>query len=357
MSFQLEHPFDLPPLPPALSAKELFQPEAVRLTVKANKAVSELKGLCHAIPNPYTLLMNLPVLQESRDSSAIEGVHTTLKTLLENQIKAEKYQDPPNKEALRYKTALFAGRDSLQKYKSLSTRSILNIHKHLILGGGQFKTQGNKIVSGQKTIYTPPNPTQLDRLMGNWEQYVHSTDDMTDPLIKIIVSHYQFEALHPFSDGNGRTGRILIILQMCLYGLLDFPILYISNQLFKCRREYYSLLLHVSKTGKWMPLISFFLRAFEKQAQDTKKTISCIIEEWKKMKQALGSRSHKRDFLDHLFNYPVTHASFMGKKLNITYQTAGKYLFDWEKARLLKSHKSGTYKLYYNTGLLKCLKA
>ena len=363
MNFHPKHPFNLPLLPPSFSVEESSQSEIIKLLIEANKAISELNGLCHAIPNAYHLLTHILPILESRDSSAIEGVHTTVKTLLETQIKAEKEQDPINKEGLRYKEALDAGSRSLKKY-SLSTRTILNIHRHLLLIGGEFKKQGNQIAKGTETIYTPPDPTQINKLMHNWEHYVHSSDDMTgslimtDPLIKIIISHYQFEAIHPFSDGNGRTGRILMILQMQLYKLLDLPVLYISSQLFKRRKEYYSRLLNVSKSEEWISLIKFFLTAFEKQAKDTKQIILNIIDERKKMKDALYKNNLMgKDLLDHIFTYPVTHATFMGEKLKLTYQTAGKHLAALEKVGLLKSQKSGTYKFYYNTGLLDCLKA
>ena len=362
MNFHPKHPFDLPLLPPSFSIDELSQSEIIKLLIKANKAISELNGLCHAIPNPYYLLTHILPILESRDSSAIEGVYTTVETLLETQIKVEKEQDPINKEGLRYKYALNAGFRSLKEYNSLSTRTILNIHKHLILSGGQFKKQGNKIVKGTEIIYTPPDPTQLNRLMNNWEKYVHSSEDtanfLSDPLIKIIISHYQFEAVHPFTDGNGRTGRILMVLQMQLYKLLDLPVLYISSQLLKYRQKYYSCLLNVSKSEEWISLIKFFLDAFEKQARDTKQIILNIIGERKKMKEALYQNNlmSGRDFLDHIFTYPVTHATFMGGKLKLTYQTAGKHLAALEKVGLLKSKKSGTYKFYYNTGMLNCLK-
>ncbi len=358
MVFHPDKAFDLPPLPPNLKEKDLFNPKITQLVIKANRSISELKGACHALPNAYALLLNIPVLQEATSSSAIEGIHTTVETLLEAQIKVKKDQDPASKEALRYREALNAGVKSFRKYRSLSTRTILTIHRRLLPQGGLFKQQMNKIVSGKKAIYTPPSPAHIAILMGNWETYIHSLNGI-DPLIKTAIAHYQFEAIHPFSDGNGRTGRILIVLQLLLYQLLEWPVLYISGYLIKHRKKYYSLLLNTSKSGKWIEFITFFLIAFDKQAKQTKKVIMDIIKARDRLKQKLKKEHqfiYSRDFLDHIFSYPITHAIFMADKLDITYQTASKYLSILEKNKILRKKKSGTYKLYYNPYLLDCLK-
>ncbi len=354
------HPFDLPMLPPSLTKKDLFNQEIVSLVIQANRSVSELNGTCRAIPNAYPLLMNIPILQETLSSSAIEGIHTTIQTLLEAQINIKPKKDPASKEVLRYREALHKGFKQFQKYQAIPSRIIKTIHRELMPSGGEFKQQENKIVRGGKRIlYTPPLPTNINKLMGNWENYIHSKDKTIDPLIKIAVSHYQFEAIHPFSDGNGRTGRILIVLQMLLYKLLEFPILYISGYLLQHRQKYYSSLLNITKHGKWMEFIKFFLKAFDKQAQVTKTVITDILSIKSETKKLLKSKHHliySVDFLDHIFSYPVTHATFLGEQLNITYQTASKHLSELEASGVLKSKKSGTYKLYYNSKLLKCLK-
>lgn len=359
MTFNPNYPFNLPLLPPDLKQEDLFEPELVQLTIKANRAIGELNGLCRAIPNPYPILMNIPILQEAMSSSAIEGIHTTVETLLEDQIKLDKEKDPASKEALRYKEALHKGFESLKDYKSLPTRVILNIHGQLIPNGGHFKKQGNKIAKGTKTIYTPPAPTQINNLMSNWESYINSSNRKIDSLVKIAISHYQFEAIHPFLDGNGRTGRILVVLQMVLYKLLDWPVLYVSGYLIKNRQKYYSCLLNITKSSDWLAFIKYMMQAFYEQAEVTQKVITNIIEEKNKMKQTLKSK-HKSiynyELLEYLFAHPVAYPTAMGKKLNITYQTASKYLSDLEKAGLLLKKRSGKYMFYYNFKLLNCLK-
>ena len=359
MTFNPNYSFDLPTLPPDLKQEDLFEPELVQLTIKANRAIGELNGLCRAIPNPYPLLMNIPILQEAVSSSAIEGIHTTVETLLEAQIKLDKEKDPASKEALRYREALHKGFKSLKDYKSLPTRVILNIHGQLMPNGGRFKKQGNKIAKGSKTIYTPPAPRQINDLMNNWENFINSSDQKIDPLVKIAISHYQFEAIHPFSDGNGRTGRILVVLQMVLYKLLDWPVLYVSGYLIKNRQKYYSGLLNITKSGNWLTFIKFMMRAFYEQAEVTRKVITDIIEEKNKMKRILKFEHkliYSQELLEHLFTYPVAYPTAMGEKLNITYQTASKYLSDLEKAGLLVKKRSGKYMFYYNLKLLNCLK-
>lgn len=359
MTFKPDHSFELPPLPPDLDQKDLFEPELIQLTIKANRAIGELNGLCRAIPNPYSLLMNIPILQEAVSSSAIEGIHTTVKTLLEAQIKLERDKDQASKETLRYRKALHKGFEDLKNYKALPTRAILNIHDRLMSNGGYFKKQENKIVKGSKVIYTPPSPIQINNLISNWENYVNSSDKKIDPLIKIAISHYQFEAIHPFSDGNGRTGRILVVLQMVLYELLDWPILYVSGYLIKNRQKYYSNLLNITKSGHWLNFIKFMIKAFYEQAEVTQKVIKDIIEEKNKLKQILKSKYksiYNQALLEHLFTYPMTYPTAMGEKLNITYQTASKYLSDLEKAGLLLKKQSGKHVLYYNFNLLNCLK-
>ena len=362
-SFSPSRPFDLPPLPPELKQESLFDPDLTQLVIKANRSIGELNGLCRAIPNAYPLLMNIPVLQEAVSSSAIEGIHTTVEALLEAQVKMESERDPASKEALRYREALSAGFKSFKKYRSLSTGTILDIHGWLMPGGGHFKKQENKIARGKQILYTPPAPPQINSLMSNWEKYVNSHksagDSQIDPLIKTAISHYQFEAIHPFHDGNGRTGRILMVLQLVLYKLLDRPVLYISGYLIRNRSQYYSSLLETTKSEAWIKFIKFMTAAFYAQAQATKQVILDIIKARSEMKRILKSKHsslYSQELLDHIFAYPVTYPTFMGEKLNISYQTASKYLSHLESAGLLAKKRSGTYTLYYNRKLLNCLK-
>lgn len=360
MSFDPKNPFPLPPLPPALSSNDIMEKGLVQLLIKANAALAELNGTCRAIHNPY-ILLNIPTLQESVASSEIEGIYTTVETALEEQVKAIDEQDPAGKEALRYREAINAGFASLKNFK-LSTRTILAIHEKLMPSlGGRFKQQQNQIAKGQSktVIYTPPAPTEVPRLMSNWESYVHSDDQDFDLLIRVAVSHYQFEAIHPFSDGNGRTGRILMVLQIVSYNLLDLPILYLSGYLNKHRDEYYRLLSAVTNEQKWIDFIKFMLQAMCEQAYVTRDVILKIMSTRAELKEKLQNEFtsiYSPDLLEHIFTYPVTYPTFMADKMGVTYQTASKYLSILEEAEILSKRKSGRHVFYYNIPLLGCLK-
>lgn len=358
MSFEPNVPFDLPKLPPRLESNELLEMSIVQLLIKANSALAELNGTCRAIHNPF-ILLNIPMLQESVASSEIEGIHTTVETALEEQVKIAGEQDPAGKEALRYREAIDEGFKSLENY-SLSTRTILTIHEKLMPdGGGKFKQQQNQIAKGAKVIYTPPGPQSINTLMNDWENYVHNEANSFDSLIRLAVSHYQFEAIHPFSDGNGRTGRILMVLQLVKDKLLDFPILYLSGYLNKNRDEYYKLLMGITQAQEWVPFIKFILTAIAEQAIVTNTVILKIMSERNKLKKKIRSEFssiYSPDLLDHIFSFPVTYPTFMAEKLNITYQTASKHLSALEAAGLLGKKKSGRHTLYYNINLLSCLK-
>ncbi|WP_413290493.1 Fic family protein [Bdellovibrio sp. HCB337] len=358
MTSDPKQPFKLPLLPPQFKTEEIITKELVQLLIKANSSLAELNGTCRAISNPY-ILLNIPMLQESVASSEIEGIHTTVETALEEQVKAVGEQDPAGKEALRYREAINSGFAALDKY-SLSTRTILSIHEKLMpQGGGKFKQQQNQIAKGSKIIYTPPAPPDINELMSNWEKYAHAEDEGFDPLIRVAICHYQFEAIHPFSDGNGRAGRILMVLQIVKDKLLDFPILYLSGYLNRHRDEYYRLLSSVTNDGKWIDFIKFMLQAIHEQAQVTKDVIFKMMSERNKLKKKLRkdfNSIYSPDLLDHIFNFPVTYPTFMAEKMEITYQTASKYLSTLEGAGILAKKKSGRHILYYNVKLLACLR-
>lgn len=360
MSFDPKHPFPLPLLPPPLAPQDFMEKELVQLLIKANAAVAELNGTCRAIHNP-SILLNIPLLQESVASSEIEGIYTTVETALEDQVKSIEEQDPAGKEALRYREAINAGFAQLTDF-GLSTRTILAIHEKLMPSlGGKFKQQQNQIAKGQsKTIiYTPPSPAEVSSLMSNWENYVHSEDNELDPLIRVAIGHYQFEAIHPFSDGNGRTGRILMVLQIVKYNLLDLPILYLSGYLNKHRDEYYRLLSAVTNEKKWIEFVKFMLQAMCEQAFVTRDVIFKIMSTRADLKEKIQkdfSSIYSPDLIEHIFTYPVTYPTFMADKMSITYQTASKYLSILEEAKILSKRKSGRHVFYYNITLLACLK-
>ena len=356
MTFNPAVPFDLPPLPPPLPPGE---PDA-NLLIAARSSLAHLRGVCQSLDNPKLLLL-LPTLQESLKSCEIEGIRTTIEAALEHHMTSpNEIKDHNTKEAICYKNAILKGHQSMERY-ALSTRTIQAIHGELMRNnGGVFCGQQNSIVDGTgKVVYTPPDITKLNPLLSNWEQYANSPNDNLDPLVRAAVCHYQFEAIHPFGDGNGRAGRILMVLQMIQDKLLDHPALYVSGYINEKRSTYYALLKGVTERENWKDYVEFILRAVAIQAQITTE----IILEIKTLRTSIKRRmreQHKNiyniDLLEHLFLHPITYPSFMASKLKITYQTAGKHLAALEKGGFLKKRKIGRKKLYQNTELINCLK-
>ena len=295
-------------------------------------------------------------------SSAVENIYTTIESLLEDEIKPEQERTVNNKKVIKYKEAITTGHKSMQEF-SLSSRTIKAIHKKLELSKGipgEFRQRQNHIAhkTSNKTtiIYTPPQVTCLNRLLSNWEKFVNNEGDQAFfPLIRIALSHYQFEANHPFEDGNGRTGRILIVLQLILEEMLDFPILVISGYLNQYEKRYKELLLNVTTKQQWWEFIEFILHGFSLQASKTKKFLSILKNNRKKLKDSLYNKddlgiakNNITKVVDHIFYHPITHSKYMAGSTNIHWQTCSRYLKSMSDAKLLKMNKSGKYKFYYN---------
>jgi len=226
MPFDVNKPFELPLLPPASLKNEQF----VDVLLKTRTELGELNGYSRSLPNPL-LLLSPAVLRESVASSNIENINTTMEQALQMQLSPESERKAPDKEVLHYRDAILWGFESLKRLP-LSTRIILGAHKRLIPqhSNGYRKTQ-NKItnsVTGE-VFYTPPPAQAIRNLMSNWESFVNGGQGSLDPLVRCAVAHYQFEAIHPFGDGNGRVGRILIVLSLVQSKLLSLPILYVSG--------------------------------------------------------------------------------------------------------------------------------
>ena len=288
--FLPERPFDLEELPPQLNIQHHpnFR-KFMELYLRAQKNISELNGSLREIEN----LNPLYLLHESTYSSAIENIDTTIESVLEDETKPQQERKANNKEVIKYKEAIIRGYKSMKEF-SLSSRTIKAIHKKLELPKdipGEFRKSQNHIAhkTGEKTtiIYTPPQINYLNNLLSNWESFVHKKDTAFFPLIRVVISHYQFEAIHPFEDGNGRTGRILMVLQLILEEMLEFPVLFISGYLSENDRKYKELLLNITKEGQWWEFIEFMLQGFSEQALKTKSFLSTMKNNRKKLKDYL----------------------------------------------------------------------
>ncbi len=357
MKFNPTRPFDLPLLPPPVNFKhEKF----VDIMLKTRTELGELKGYSYGLPKPL-LLLSPAVIRESVASSNIENINTTIEEALQAQLFPEAEQKKPDKEVLRYRDAIIWGYENLKKIP-VSTRLILGIQKKLLpeQNSGYRRTQ-NQIVNGTtgEIVYTPPPANALPGLLNNWERFVSEKGDGIDPLVKAAIAHYQFEAIHPFGDGNGRTGRILMVLQLIQERMLSHPILYVSGYINKTRSEYYKLLRGVRKEEGWHELILYMLKGFHQQAMETKTTIFGIMELFEKTKERVRQKYRKvysAELVEAIFALPIITPVNLGRKLGINYRTASRYLAELAEGKVLHESYVGKYHLYANKSLLKLLK-
>lgn len=355
MSFDPTHPARLDPLPPMADLKN---EDFAEVLLKARVELAELKGASGQIPNP--LLLTAPLLvRESVESSGIENINTTVANVLENQLLPVDEQNKTDKEVLQYREALYWGQNNL-KDLSLSSRMILGIHKRLLKEkGGAYRTIQNHIVNSKtgEILFTPPVQSQIPSLIGNWETYVNDHKKL-DPLIRVAIAHQQFESIHPFEDGNGRTGRILMVLQLVRDEILEMPILFISGYIQNNRAEYYRLLREVSAKGNWHDYIAFMLQGFHLQANETRKTLKKVSDLHKELKDTIKTEHPKiysADLLEALFSFPVIIPTKLASEMNIHYTTASKHLSQLAEAGILSSMKAGRNHFFINKKLVSIL--
>ena len=340
---------DLPMLPPKNGGIETSA--ILKKCISARVALAELKQAAELIPNAAVLVNALP-LMEARASSEIENIVTTTDKLFEYADIAEDKADPATKEALRYRRALFEGSRAVQ-IGSLTVktaiglcRTIKNDKKMGIRenGGTNLKSSASK-----KTIYTPPEGKKLlaDKL-ANWEKFLHDKSDM-DPLVKMAIQHYQFEAIHPFNDGNGRTGRILNILYLVEQGLLDSPILYLSRYIIRNKGDYYRLLLEITTKDNWQEWVEFIIEGVEETCLWTTEKIKSIRE----LMQHTGLFIQKRlpkiyswELNELLFKQPYCRIGNLVDSGIAKRQTASTYLKQLCDIGILRESKSGRETLF-----------
>ena len=359
MKFNPLTPYNgLPLLPP----KENIETTAIlKKTVMASRALAELKGHGGMIPN-QAMLVNTIVLQEAQSSSEIENIITTADALFK-ALTAKTYQaDAAIKEVLRYREALSEGYRTLKKRPLLTTNLFINIFQTIKENRAGIRNVTGTTIANASTgevIYTPPVGESIIRdKLKNLEDYIHA-DNSTDPLIKFAVMHYQFEAIHPFTDGNGRTGRILNILFLILKNLLDFPVLYLSKYIIENKNDYYRLLKNVTVRSEWEPWILFMLEAVEQTATHTRKKIVAIRELFEKTlktaKERLPARVYSKELIELLFHQPYTKGQFLVDAGIAERKTAAGYLKEMEKIGVLKSKKMGKENIYLNVRLFDLL--
>jgi Fic family protein len=357
MSINKEHPYnDLPALPPG---RDIETKDILKKAIKANKALAELKGVGDVIPN-QSLLIDSIALQEAKDSSEIENVITTNDELYQAaNDNLDKYS-PNTKEVFHYKEALWHGLQAI-KERPMSVPVIEQVCNRIKQNNaGIRKTPGAKLTDDQDNIvYTPPEGEQLIReKLDNMLHFLYGDNDV-DPLIKMAITHYQFEAIHPFSDGNGRTGRIINILYLLETGLLDIPVLYLSRYIIKNKNQYYSALRNVTEANEWEAWILYMLDAVEITALETRKSILSIrqlLESTMLKVQKELPKVYSKELIELIFEQPYCKIKFLEQAGIAQRQTASTYLQQLEKLDIVTGIKIGREKLYLNTGLLDLLK-
>ena len=356
MHFSPTIPFDLPELPPA--ADLLTLPVAQTL-LEARVELGELKGYSLAMPNPM-LLLSPAIVRESVASSEIEDIHTTVEMALQQVLFPEAERRPADKEVLRYGDAVRWGLENLEAL-TLSSRLITGIQQHLLpaqMPG--YRQTPNQIVNSvtKEVIYSPPRASGIGRLMGNWERFIDRPVAGLDPLLRCVIGHYQFEAIHPFGDGNGRTGRILMILQLVQEQILTQPTLFISGYINEHRPEYYRQLLSVSAAQEWEPYLLFMLQGFYEQARVTKTTLLAVMQELARLKEQVRGLPQRigGEVVEAVFAYPVATPAAVGRHTGLHYKTASRQLAALAEAGLLERQSVSRYQFYLNRPLLTLLR-
>jgi Fic family protein len=326
----------------------------------ASRHLAELKGVAASIPN-QGILINTLGLQEAKDSSAIENIVTTHDELFKDDLQAQLPGNAAAKEVLRYRQALRAGFEQVREHGLLTLNHILHIQEVLEENRAGFrKLPGTALKDGGgQTIYTPPqNPDEVLRLMGDLERFINGDALFdADPLIKMSLIHHQFESIHPFYDGNGRTGRIVNVLYLVKERLLDIPVRYLSSHIVGTKSDYYRLLQAVRDQDAWEDWVLYMLDAVEQTAAQTIETIHAIKEALFDYKHRIRAahRFYSQDLINNLFTHPYTRIEFIERDLEVSRLTATKYLDALAADGFLLKQKIGRGSYYINTALTKIL--
>ena len=337
-----------------------LSPSQTSKLIKARTYIAELNGYCVALPNPF-LVLSPSVIKESLASSEIENIQTTLVEALQNALFPSVEQRQHDKEVLRYREAIMWGYKQIQDGLPIISRVVTGVQNELIPSSKlQYRTNQNVIwnPSTKEILLVPPKSIDLPELIKDWEIFVNQADESLDPLIKIAIAHYQFESIHPFDDGNGRTGRILMVLDLIRSKLLELPVLYLSGYIAKNKSRYYEGLQSVRKTNNWDLYIDFMLDVFLEQAIETKKVFVQIMQLFQTQKIELKTnlpKIYSRELLEAIFISPVLTPVSLGNSLGIHYTTASRYLKQLETLGTLVNQKIGKNQFYTNIELIKIL--
>lgn len=357
-----EEKYSIPslPLPYDLETKEVL-----KQLNRANRKLAELKGVAQTIPNERILISSL-TLQEAKDSSEVENIVTTQDNLYRAGLDpSHQFINAATKEVLFYREAINEGFRMVRNKDILTLNDIKHVQEILEQNTAGFRTTPGTQLKRENdgaVIYTPPQDGMaIVRYMSNLEQFINDDHlSQLDPLIKMAIIHHQFESIHPFYDGNGRTGRIINILYLVITGLLDLPILYLSRYITHNKGEYYRLIQAIrdkitDNAAEWETWILFMLKGVEVTAEDTislVKNIGRLMAEYKNIIRPVFGSKYNHELLNGLFYHPYTKIDHVVANMQVSRQTASKYLDRIVALGLLKKEKMGKENYYINTRLM-----
>lgn len=333
----------------------------LKKTAAARSALAEMKGAALSIPNESILISTLS-LQEAKDSSAIENIITTHDELFQSDFTTQNFKTLASKEVHSYAEALRWGFQTVRKQGFLSNNHIITIQEAIEENRAGFrKVPGTELKNEQtgEVVYTPPQThDEIVALMNNLEEFINVSElSDWDPLVKMAVIHHQFESIHPFYDGNGRTGRIINILYLVKEGLLNLPILYLSRYINQNKSDYYRLLQKVRTENAWETWVLYILEGVEQTSLQTIKIIEGIKNLMLKHKKKIreNTKFYSQDLINNLFNHPYTKIDFIMTDLDVSRLTATKYLDELDQIGIVQKVKLGRDNYYINTDLYNLL--
>lgn len=340
--------------PPEISLETV---PVLRALVLAHRHLAELKGVARTIPNEGLLISTLS-LQEAQSSSEIENIITTQDALYKYQIQPQR-ADPVSKEVAHYVEGLDIGFQQVRQTGLLTLNTILAVQAMLEGNDAGLRKTSGTVLKNELTgevVYEPPSPEQLPELMNVLERFIHDKSEL-DPLVRMALIHHQFESIHPFYDGNGRTGRIINILYLVKEGLLDTPILYLSRYISQNKSRYYQGLQQVRDNNDWEQWLLYMLRSVAVTARHTTRLIEDIRDLLQQYKQRIRTdyRFYSQDLINNIFRHPYTKVAFLERDLGVSRATATRYLDTLAMDGILQKHKLGRENYYINHALVNLL--
>ena len=355
-------PYHLLPLPPPREKIETIA--ILKQTAKSSLAIAELKGIAKTIPD-QKMLVNAIVLKEAKDSSEVENIVTSTDELYEALSAKNVVISPQTKEVVSYRRSIMIGLSLIREQGFLKISDIVRIQKDLINNDAGIRSIPGTVLKNDSTgevVYTPPqDKKEIEALLSNFINYYNDEElrGDTSPLIWLAILHYQFESIHPFYDGNGRTGRILNILFLIMNDLLDIPILYLSSYIISNKNEYYRLLNQLNKKGDWEPWIMFMLKAVEETSKSTMRQIMLIRNQLlitlERVKKS-NPKIYSKELVELLFEQPYSKIEYVVDRLKVERKTASRYLHALEASGIVGSKKIGRETIFINHDLIEILK-